>query len=157
MHGVSTAPIQSTYSRAMVLPNNRHDNDKLEITDIMILPTPVAICVPGPLVDATRDEGEEVTTKHFKCQKVCGRRYGTCNHKCPKTCHQGDCGPCSRPCEVRCPHSKCNLQCSQPCAPCIEKCAWHCEHQGKCNMPCAAPCERLPYNVRCTKSLKCGH
>ena len=43
----------------MVLPNNRHDNDKLEITDIMILPTPVAICVPGPLVDATRETREK--------------------------------------------------------------------------------------------------
>jgi len=104
-----------------------------------------------------KDELQQVTTKHFICKKVCGRRFGTCNHPCPRPCHDDECGPCPLPCEVRCPHSKCTLKCSQACAPCVEKCTWHCEHQGSCSMPCAAPCERLPCNVRCTRTLACGH
>ena len=38
---------------------------------------------------------------HSKCDKVCGRRFGTCNHTCPKRCHDGsDCGLCMSRCEV---------------------------------------------------------
>jgi hypothetical protein len=31
--------VQSTYPKALVLPDNRHDSDKLNITEIVILPT----------------------------------------------------------------------------------------------------------------------
>ncbi|QSZ30518.1 hypothetical protein DSL72_000072 [Monilinia vaccinii-corymbosi] len=37
--GVSTTVIQSTYPRDIILPNGRHDNDKMDITDIRVLPT----------------------------------------------------------------------------------------------------------------------
>ncbi|KAH7629493.1 hypothetical protein B0T09DRAFT_308653 [Sordaria sp. MPI-SDFR-AT-0083] len=100
----------------------------------------------------------ETTFRHQVCPKVCARPYSTCNHLCPKKCHQGqDCGNCERPCEVRCPHSRCASKCQKPCAPCIERCAWSCQHQGSCTMPCAAPCDRLPCDERCTRLLKCGH
>ncbi|KAK3947200.1 hypothetical protein QBC32DRAFT_355035 [Pseudoneurospora amorphoporcata] len=98
------------------------------------------------------------TFRHQVCQKVCARPYSTCNHLCPKKCHQGnDCGSCERSCEVQCPHSRCSSQCQKPCAPCIERCAWSCQHQGSCTMPCAAPCDRLPCDERCVRLLKCGH
>lgn len=39
--------------------------------------------------------------KHQKCNKVCGRRFGTCNHTCRNLCHDGtDCGLCPAACEV---------------------------------------------------------
>lgn len=39
---------------------------------------------------------------HLQCDKPCGRRFGTCNHVCPKRCHDGtDCGLCLSKCEVR--------------------------------------------------------
>jgi hypothetical protein len=42
------------------------------------------------------------TAKHQKCAIVCGRRFGTCNHTCPRACHGGDeCGPCPLACGVR--------------------------------------------------------
>ncbi|EGO55979.1 hypothetical protein NEUTE1DRAFT_68071 [Neurospora tetrasperma FGSC 2508] len=105
-----------------------------------------------------KDKDGKITFSHQVCQKTCARPYSTCNHLCPKKCHQGqECGSCARPCEVRCPHSKCSSQCQKPCAPCIEKCAWSCQHQGQCTMPCAAPCDRLPCDERCTRRLKCGH
>ena len=50
--------------------------------------------------DATNEAG----TKHFKCTKICGRRFATCNHTCQELCHDGKaCGQCSSPCEVRDP------------------------------------------------------
>ncbi|KAK3293122.1 uncharacterized protein B0H64DRAFT_326522 [Chaetomium fimeti] len=99
-----------------------------------------------------------VTFSHQTCNKLCDRPYGTCNHRCVKTCHEGkECGTCTRRCEVRCSHSRCHQDCQKPCAPCIEKCTWSCEHKGSCSLPCAAPCDRLPCDERCTNTLKCGH
>lgn len=48
-------------------------------------------------------ENRHTTVKHAKCTKICGRRYGTCNHACPKRCHDGRCGFCLFPCEVNMP------------------------------------------------------
>ncbi|KAL2824414.1 hypothetical protein BDW59DRAFT_180278 [Aspergillus cavernicola] len=102
-------------------------------------------------------DGRRVS-KHPKCTKRCDRPHGVCNHRCPKTCHDGEsCGYCEAKCEVRCSHSACDLTCGKACAPCIERCTWSCTHQGSCSMPCAAPCDRLPCDERCTKILKCGH
>lgn len=95
---------------------------------------------------------------HQRCTQRCGRKHSTCSHYCGKLCHDGsDCGSCDHPCEVRCDHSKCGLNCCDPCAPCIEKCTWRCEHQGDCFLPCAAACERLPCDKRCSDVLSCGH
>jgi hypothetical protein len=48
------------------------------------------------------DADDQPVFKHSMCTKVCGRRFATCNHTCPRTCHDGkDCGPCLLPCEVR--------------------------------------------------------
>ena len=50
-----------------------------------------------------RGQGEEavVTVTHQECNKVCGRPYGTCNHRCSKACHDGqECGTCTKKCEV---------------------------------------------------------
>ncbi|KAF2691044.1 hypothetical protein K458DRAFT_355487 [Lentithecium fluviatile CBS 122367] len=103
------------------------------------------------------NDGEPMV-KHPKCTKACGRRFGACNHTCPKACHNGqDCGLCLSNCEVRCKHSQCKLKCHEACAPCVEVCTWSCVHQGDCTMPCSAPCNRLPCDERCTKKLPCGH
>jgi hypothetical protein len=46
-------------------------------------------------------EGQPPVVKHSECSRICGRRYGTCQHTCEKICHGGkDCGLCSRPCQV---------------------------------------------------------
>jgi hypothetical protein len=37
--GVSTAAVTSTYPRDLILPRDRHDNDKMDITKIKLLPT----------------------------------------------------------------------------------------------------------------------
>ena len=104
------------------------------------------------------DANHEHVVKHVSCSKICGRPLGTCNHTCPRLCHDGKpCGPCQAPCEVRCAHSRCTLLCHQPCAPCVEKCVWSCEHKGECNLPCAAPCSRLPCTQRCSRRLSCAH
>ena len=50
-------------------------------------------------------ESHHVTVKHGKCIKICGRRYGTCNHTCRKRSHDGSCGLCPSPCEVNIPLS----------------------------------------------------
>ncbi|KAF2704119.1 P-loop containing nucleoside triphosphate hydrolase protein [Pleomassaria siparia CBS 279.74] len=98
------------------------------------------------------------SSAHQQCRKICGRKFGTCNHTCRKRCHDGkDCGLCNSPCQVRCQHSQCTLLCHEACAPCIETCTWSCEHQGRCTMPCSAPCNRLPCQQRCSKKLPCGH
>lgn len=39
--------------------------------------------------------------EHTKCDRVCGRHFATCNHACPRRCHDGsDCGMCLLRCEV---------------------------------------------------------
>ncbi|APA10158.1 hypothetical protein sscle_06g049280 [Sclerotinia sclerotiorum 1980 UF-70] len=39
INGVSTSVVVSTYPRDIIMPSNRHDNDKLDITEIEIVPT----------------------------------------------------------------------------------------------------------------------
>jgi hypothetical protein len=49
-----------------------------------------------------KDVAIDPAAQHQKCTKICGRRFGTCNHTCQRACHNGtDCGPCFSPCEVR--------------------------------------------------------
>lgn len=46
-------------------------------------------------------EGHPQAVKHSECPRVCGRRFGTCQHRCESRCHGGkDCGLCLKPCEV---------------------------------------------------------
>ena len=58
---------------------------------------------PGTCGRCNKKDGDgQPIAKHFSCTKTCGRRFGTCNHNCPKLCHSGgDCGPCFSACEVR--------------------------------------------------------
>ena len=116
------------------------------------------LCLGRCLGCQQKNENYQPVVRHLPCSKTCGRRFPTCNHTCPRPCHDGkECGPCQSPCEVRCAHSRCALRCHQPCAPCVENCTWSCEHKGDCGMPCAAPCSRLPCNQRCSRQLYCGH
>jgi hypothetical protein len=135
---------------------------------------------PGTCAKCSKGKGENREIQHQPCTKICGLEYGTCNHSCPKRCHDGkECSQCISVCEVRhsigsfinvrtdtdrsrnkqvrCSHSKCTLTCHQPCTPCIEPCKWSCSHRGACTLPCGAPCNRLPCNQRCDKLLGCGH
>lgn len=95
---------------------------------------------------------------HGRCGNVCGRSFTTCNHNCRSKCH-GDvpCSPCTRPCEVRCAHSKCSKKCNEACPPCAEQCTWSCAHRERCTMPCAVPCDIIPCSLRCERNLDCGH
>ena len=104
-----------------------------------------------------RKDGGSVEVDHGICQAICGRNYSTCNHHCSELCHEGDCPPCGKPCELRCTHSQCAKLCSEPCAPCAESsCSSQCPHTA-CTMPCAAPCDWIPCSMRCEKILSCGH
>lgn len=59
---------------------------------------------PGTCGQCNRKEdANRVKVEHRRCSTVCGRRFGTCNHTCPRPCHEGkDCGPCMADCEVSC-------------------------------------------------------
>jgi hypothetical protein len=48
-----------------------------------------------------RDSEGNHAVEHTKCDRVCGRHFTTCNHTCPKQCHDGsNCGMCMLRCEV---------------------------------------------------------
>lgn len=105
----------------------------------------------------TRKDGRVVGVNHGDCQQTCDRDYTICRHTCQKKCHgEARCPPCTRPCEVRCSHSRCSKTCHEPCAPCAEECSCRCPH-SECTMPCAAPCDRVPCSRRCSLALPCGH
>lgn len=67
------------------------------------------------------DDGS-VTFAHQRCHKTCQRPYMTCNHRCPKVCHEDqECGSCQQPCQVRFPpilllFNACPLLISLPCS-----------------------------------------
>lgn len=107
---------------------------------------------------STDPEDTTTVTIHGPCRIKCGRKYSTCPHSCTKTCHgEEKCPPCSQPCAIRCDHSVCGKTCSDPCAPCPERCTWGCKHRQRCDMPCAVPCNIIPCSERCDKQLDCGH
>lgn len=57
---------------------------------------------PGSCSRCTNEdqEGNRIV-EHVRCDKVCHRPFGTCNHACPKRCHDGSgCGICMSGCEV---------------------------------------------------------
>jgi len=48
-----------------------------------------------------KDSNGQFIIKHSLCTKICGRRFGTCNHACQRSCHKDEeCGPCPSDCEV---------------------------------------------------------
>lgn len=57
---------------------------------------------PGTCSRCNREDADgKPLVEHAPCPKVCGRRFGTCNHTCPRTCHGNeDCGLCRSQCEV---------------------------------------------------------
>ena len=57
---------------------------------------------PGSCGRCSRlDDDNHNVVKHAQCSKLCGRRFGTCNHTCIRTCHLGQpCGLCYSKCEV---------------------------------------------------------
>jgi hypothetical protein len=67
------------------------------------------------------------------------------------------CKPCVERCQNKCPHSSCNLKCSDPCTPCREKCNYRCEHT-KCSKLCNEICDREPCEQPCKLLIKkCKH
>ncbi|KIK63309.1 hypothetical protein GYMLUDRAFT_72036 [Collybiopsis luxurians FD-317 M1] len=81
------------------------------------------------------------------CQHLCGQ---TCSqdHECTRSCKQQ--------CRQRCPHHECPKSCGDSCAPCAEPCEWICPHLS-CPVTCGAICARLPCDIPCRETLKCGH
>jgi hypothetical protein len=71
-------------------------------------PSPCTTILPcGHLCPGTcghcnsKDQDGQLVVKHFDCTVKCGRKFSTCNHNCPRPCHDGtDCGLCQSPCEV---------------------------------------------------------
>ena len=57
---------------------------------------------PGSCGRCNQLEGNnQRVIKHAQCPKICGRRFGTCNHTCKRSCHIGQpCGLCHSKCEV---------------------------------------------------------
>ena len=57
---------------------------------------------PGSCGRCNRLDGDNQNViKHVPCPKTCGRRFGTCNHTCKRSCHVGQpCGLCCSKCEV---------------------------------------------------------
>ncbi|EGZ19855.1 hypothetical protein PHYSODRAFT_298238 [Phytophthora sojae] len=96
--------------------------------------------------------------EHGACRKKCERLLPCC-HRCHGVCHgEAPCPPCQHICDVfSCEHASCNHPCSAPCAACTESCKWGCEHVDICQLPCGAPCNRKLCDLRCSKSLSCGH
>ncbi|XP_030764249.1 NFX1-type zinc finger-containing protein 1-like isoform X2 [Sitophilus oryzae] len=98
------------------------------------------------------------TCKQFRIHKRCAERCGVplvCDHECPIPCRQA-CKPCTRPCELKCLHNRCNRECGEPCVPCKEICPRQCPHV-RCNKKCGDICNVDPCIERCSKTLRCGH
>ena len=46
-----------------------------------------------------------------QCTTPCERKL-FCGHACGMVCHEDDCKPCEKKCDVRCEHSSCPKKCS---------------------------------------------
>ncbi|CAG9771635.1 unnamed protein product [Ceutorhynchus assimilis] len=91
---------------------------------------------------------------HKRCNEKCGVPL-VCNHECPIPCRQA-CKPCTRPCQVKCAHSKCKKKCGEPCTPCMASCNRKCEHV-RCSRVCGEICDVGPCKEKCPEVRKCGH
>ncbi|CAF4881675.1 unnamed protein product [Pieris macdunnoughi] len=91
---------------------------------------------------------------HAPCAAKCNKDI-ICGHRCVEPCNEV-CPPCNKPCEVRCPHSKCNNQCGKPCVSCKEKCTRRCPH-GQCKRLCGQACSVAACSEPCPKIQKCKH
>lgn len=89
---------------------------------------------------------------HKPCSEECKRPL-VCGHLCEGQCCNG-CPPCKKPCENRCPHSKCTKACGEPCVPCRELCSWRCTHHT-CRRLCSEPCDRPRCDRPCSKRVRC--
>jgi hypothetical protein len=59
------------------------------------------LCRAGSCGKCRKQKDDVVKHEHPKCNTVCGRPRGTCNHRCTKTCHPNEsCGDCPAKCEV---------------------------------------------------------
>ncbi|KAF9159201.1 hypothetical protein DFQ26_006819 [Actinomortierella ambigua] len=116
-----------------------------------------SLTIAGQQTTPSPDELVERTV-HGSCKEKCGRQL-RCGHICKADCHFGsECLPCKRLCLFTCPHEACRHGCESLCSVvCCEPCTWSCPHQGACAKPCGVPCTRLPCNLRCGKTLSCGH
>ncbi|XP_050297932.1 NFX1-type zinc finger-containing protein 1-like [Anthonomus grandis grandis] len=91
---------------------------------------------------------------HIRCKSKCSAIL-VCNHECPIPCRES-CKPCTKPCEMRCKHTKCKKLCGQPCTPCAQPCERRCKHQ-QCTKRCGEICDVPPCGEHCEKLLKCNH
>ncbi len=81
--------------------------------------------------DDDDDDAEPVIQVQRAAHKVhrCKRSLDCCGHQCSTNCsaehiESGCIVPCEEKCRQRCIHSVCRLKCSDPCAPCKERCTW---------------------------------
>ncbi|KAG2106489.1 hypothetical protein BD769DRAFT_1654653 [Suillus cothurnatus] len=110
--------------------------------------------------------GRSCNAKCHECQRkkhTFRRRTYTekplfCEHLCQEACSDDHTHTvaCKKPCRQACSHARCQSACSVPCAPCQESCTWSCPHHS-CPVPCGSVCARLPCDVPCNKTLRCGH
>ncbi|XP_072949023.1 NFX1-type zinc finger-containing protein 1-like [Epargyreus clarus] len=90
---------------------------------------------------------------HAPCTQTCNQQL-ICGHRCEEPCNQV-CPPCTKPCEVKCQHSKCKNLCGEPCVPCMEKCTRRCAH-GACGRRCGDACARPACAAPCPRPAPCG-
>ncbi len=96
------------------------------------------------------------------CGKKCGARL-PCNHVCPRNCHPSEDvheQPCKEPCPIYCPKRghRCKLQCFEKCGRCkepVEQEIPECGH--KQNVPCYQSPSDFTCQMKCQKTLPCGH
>ena len=98
---------------------------------------------------------------HGGCDKVCGIRLD-CGHACDRDCHPSDHVPgrCRKDCWKSCPNDhQCKKRCHHPydcsCEHPMVKIIPQCGHEQ--TVKCYIEPENFPCQVKCEKTLNCGH
>eukprot|EP00054_Salpingoeca_dolichothecata_P028604 m.218839 g.218839 ORF g.218839 m.218839 type:complete len:853 (-) comp26271_c0_seq1:99-2657(-) len=146
----------------------------------------VLLCHPGPCPPCPKDLrdtpcfcGKQKSVRrcharNYSCGSVCGQLLACGTHRCTRTCHEGDCPPCSKQSTQSCacgrhtqtvacasPQWRCEDKCSKP-FPCgHHTCETIC-HSGRCG-DCprsgvrTCPCGKTQHSLPCTQDVStCG-
>ena len=98
-------------------------------------------CFAGSLHESCQQDCQKLLPCGHRCKKLCGEYCGICIEKCEKRCKCGK-TVCSRSCLERC--DECPNKCSKP-------------NSGEFSRFYKEFCDRMPYQIKCQKSLNCGH
>ncbi|XP_048760859.2 NFX1-type zinc finger-containing protein 1-like isoform X3 [Ostrea edulis] len=117
-----------------------------------------------PCLKKLCDEGHLCPKKCYEkcgpCKKQVRKQYSTCKHEVRLPCHQNLEKPCEAECarERKCGHPcklSCNIDCdSSPCQVKVKAIHQNCHHES--TVKCCDK-ENFTCNVKCKKTLQCGH